>query len=228
MTWVRARRGLVRRRLPVVLHRQAPVRGGPAPAGRRPGLRRRDRGRVPAVPARPRRGARHGDAGRRGLRPQVRRAGGGEPDHRPDDRPSPPARASSSTSTGPSGPTPATPIACSAGPSSTGPPAPRPTLKERLLRAYFVEGEDVGDPDVLVAAAAEVGLPEDGARARCSTTAPAPSELTEALRVRRRGRDHRRADVRHRRPLVDPRGAGPGHVRPGDQAPTRRSRRASP
>jgi predicted DsbA family dithiol-disulfide isomerase len=33
-------------------------------------------------------------------------------------------------------------------------------VKERLLRAYFTEGRDVGDPDVLAALAAEAGLDE--------------------------------------------------------------------
>jgi predicted DsbA family dithiol-disulfide isomerase len=37
-------------------------------------------------------------------------------------------------------------------------------MKERLLRAYFTEGELVGDPDTLVRLAVEVGLPEDEAR----------------------------------------------------------------
>lgn len=36
-------------------------------------------------------------------------------------------------------------------------------LKERLLRAYFTEGEAVGQTDVLVRLAAEVGLPGAGA-----------------------------------------------------------------
>jgi predicted DsbA family dithiol-disulfide isomerase len=37
-------------------------------------------------------------------------------------------------------------------------------MKERLLRAYFTEGELVGDPDTLVRLAVEVGLEEDDAR----------------------------------------------------------------
>ena len=37
-------------------------------------------------------------------------------------------------------------------------------VKERLLRAYFTEGEPIGDPDRLVALAVEAGL--DGAEAR--------------------------------------------------------------
>jgi predicted DsbA family dithiol-disulfide isomerase len=38
-------------------------------------------------------------------------------------------------------------------------------LKERLLRAYFTDGLDVGDPDVLVECATEVGMPGPNVRA---------------------------------------------------------------
>ena len=38
-------------------------------------------------------------------------------------------------------------------------------VKERLLRAYFTEGEPIGDPERLVALAAEAGLDADEARA---------------------------------------------------------------
>ena len=41
-------------------------------------------------------------------------------------------------------------------------------MKERLLRAYFSEGELVADHDTLVRLATEVGLPEDEARATLS------------------------------------------------------------
>jgi predicted DsbA family dithiol-disulfide isomerase len=41
-------------------------------------------------------------------------------------------------------------------------------IKERLLRAYFSEGELVADHDTLVRLATEVGLPEDEARATLS------------------------------------------------------------
>jgi predicted DsbA family dithiol-disulfide isomerase len=40
-------------------------------------------------------------------------------------------------------------------------PVPQPVVKERLLRAYFVDGLDVGDPDTLAACAAEVGFDRD-------------------------------------------------------------------
>jgi predicted DsbA family dithiol-disulfide isomerase len=42
-------------------------------------------------------------------------------------------------------------------------------MKERLLRAYFTEGELVGDHATLVRLATEVGLPEDEARATLSS-----------------------------------------------------------
>ena len=38
-------------------------------------------------------------------------------------------------------------------------------LKERLLQAYFCDGLDVGDPDVLATLAGEVGMPADKVRA---------------------------------------------------------------
>ncbi len=38
-------------------------------------------------------------------------------------------------------------------------------LKERLLKAYFVDGLDIGDPDVLADCAAEVGMQRDAVRA---------------------------------------------------------------
>jgi predicted DsbA family dithiol-disulfide isomerase len=42
-------------------------------------------------------------------------------------------------------------------------------MKERLMTAYFTEGELVSDPDTLVRLAAEVGLPEDEARATATS-----------------------------------------------------------
>ncbi|MEP7114413.1 MAG: DsbA family oxidoreductase, partial [Ilumatobacteraceae bacterium] len=38
-------------------------------------------------------------------------------------------------------------------------------LKERLLQAYFIDGLDIGDPDVLATCAAEIGLDHDRVRA---------------------------------------------------------------
>jgi len=42
-------------------------------------------------------------------------------------------------------------------------------LKERLLKAYFTDGLDIGDPDVLAQCAAEVGLPAETVRAFLDT-----------------------------------------------------------
>ena len=47
---------------------------------------------------------------------------------------------------------------------TSGPPGSQAALKERLLAAYFVEGRNVGDPDVLVEIAAAAGLDADEAR----------------------------------------------------------------
>ena len=44
-----------------------------------------------------------------------------------------------------------------------GSPVDQSSLKERLLQAYFVDGLDIGDPDVLADCAAEVGLPRHDA-----------------------------------------------------------------
>jgi predicted DsbA family dithiol-disulfide isomerase len=40
-------------------------------------------------------------------------------------------------------------------------PVAQPVLKERLLQAYFHDGLDIGDPDVLAECAAEVGFDRD-------------------------------------------------------------------
>ena len=93
---------------------------------------------------------------------------------------SPPRRrrgGSSSTSTGRSGPTPVTPTACCGTPSERGPPGTQADVKERLLAAYFVEGRNVGDPDVLAEVAA-------ARRARRRRRRPVPRQR----RGRRRGR----------------------------------------
>ena len=44
-----------------------------------------------------------------------------------------------------------------------GSPVDQTVLKERLLQAYFVDGLDIGDPDVLADCAAEVGFPRQDA-----------------------------------------------------------------
>jgi predicted DsbA family dithiol-disulfide isomerase len=51
-------------------------------------------------------------------------------------------------------------------------------MKERLLRAHFVDGEAVGEPDTLVRLAGEVGLDADAVRAVLAT-----DELTDAVRA---------------------------------------------
>ncbi|MEI6497518.1 MAG: DsbA family oxidoreductase [Actinomycetota bacterium] len=43
-------------------------------------------------------------------------------------------------------------------------------MKERLLQAYFVDGLDVGDPDVLADCAADIGLDRDAVRAYLDST----------------------------------------------------------
>jgi predicted DsbA family dithiol-disulfide isomerase len=48
---------------------------------------------------------------------------------------------------------------------TSGPPGSQEALKERLLAAYFVEGRNVGDPDVLVEIAVAAGIDGDDARA---------------------------------------------------------------
>lgn len=44
-----------------------------------------------------------------------------------------------------------------------GSPVDQHDVKERLLQAYFVDGLDIGDPEVLADCAAEVGLPRQDA-----------------------------------------------------------------
>jgi predicted DsbA family dithiol-disulfide isomerase len=60
-------------------------------------------------------------------------------------------------------------------------------MKERLLRAYFSEGELVGDPDTLVRLATEVGVPEDEARATVSSDRFADSVRDDELTAQRLG-----------------------------------------
>ena len=43
---------------------------------------------------------------------------------------------------------------------------PQAALKERLMAAYFTEGADIGDLEVLAGCAADVGLDADVARSR--------------------------------------------------------------
>jgi len=43
-------------------------------------------------------------------------------------------------------------------------PARQATLQQRLMQAYFTDGDDVGEPDVLVRCAVDAGVPEETAR----------------------------------------------------------------
>jgi predicted DsbA family dithiol-disulfide isomerase len=52
-----------------------------------------------------------------------------------------------------------------------GSPVDQPAVKERLMQAYFHDGLDVGDPDVLADCAAEVGLDRDDVVAFLSSDA---------------------------------------------------------
>jgi predicted DsbA family dithiol-disulfide isomerase len=62
-----------------------------------------------------------------------------------------------------------------------GGPARQDALKERLLAAYFTDGLNVADPEVLVGAAAQVGLDAEEAR-RMLATDEGIAELDAALR----------------------------------------------
>jgi predicted DsbA family dithiol-disulfide isomerase len=55
--------------------------------------------------------------------------------------------------------------------SQAGAPVAQATLKERLLRAYFVDGLDIGDPDTLAACAAEIGFERHDVEAFLATDA---------------------------------------------------------
>ena len=62
----------------------------------------------------------------------------------------------------------------------TGPAGAQDALKERLLQAYFTDGANVGDPDVLARCAADVGLDGEAARRMLEDDTGA-TELTESL-----------------------------------------------
>ena len=65
-------------------------------------------------------------------------------------------------------------IACAAGAQSD--------VEERVLRAYFTEGRDIGDAEVLVSIAAEAGL--DRAAARVAIDEPMLHKEIAALEAR--------------------------------------------
>ena len=60
-------------------------------------------------------------------------------------------------------------------------------MKERLLRAYFTEGELIGDHDTLVRLAADVGLPEDEVRATLASDRFADAVREDELTAQRFG-----------------------------------------
>jgi len=60
-------------------------------------------------------------------------------------------------------------------------------MKERLLRAYFTEGQLIGDPETLVRLAAEVGLREDEARTTLSGDRFADAVRDDELTAQRMG-----------------------------------------
>ena len=140
-----------------------------SPARRRPDVRHADRRRVPPLPARSEGAAGHGDAGRRRLRPQVRRAGAGGGDHRPRHAGSPPPRASSSTSTGPSGRTPATPTACCGTPSSTARRRARTRSRSGCCRPTSPTAATSATPTCWSTRRSPPGSTHDGVR-RCLDT----------------------------------------------------------
>lgn len=60
-------------------------------------------------------------------------------------------------------------------------------MKERLLRAYFTGGEFLGDPEVLVRLAAEVGLDADEVRAALASGEYAPAVRQDEAQARALG-----------------------------------------
>ena len=72
-----------------------------------------------------------------------------------------PPTASTCASTSRAAATPSTPTGSCSWPRPHG---VQDAMKERLMRAYFTEGEPIGDPDTLARLALEVGLPEDDVR----------------------------------------------------------------
>jgi len=63
---------------------------------------------------------------------------------------------------------------------TSGPPGAQGALKERLMQAYFVDGGDVGDPDLLAGVAVESGLDEGSARSFLASD-EGTAELAESL-----------------------------------------------
>jgi predicted DsbA family dithiol-disulfide isomerase len=61
-------------------------------------------------------------------------------------------------------------------------PVPQDDMKERLLKAYFTDGLDIGDPDVLADCAADIGLDRDETIAFLDSDVGA-AEVAEELRA---------------------------------------------
>ena len=76
-------------------------------------------------------------------------------------------------------------------------PIPQADLKERLLQAYFIDGLDIGDPDVLADCAADVGFDRDEVLQFLDGDAGS-AEVAAMLHASARRRHHGRADLRHR------------------------------
>ena len=101
-------------------------------------------------------------------------------------------------------------------------------MKERLLRAYFTEGADVGRPrPSWPALAAEVGLDRARGRAAFLASDEGVAEVRDELARGAGAGHHRRADVRVRGPVGRARRAGPRHDAAGATARERAPLRAA-
>ena len=104
-----------------------------------------------------------------------------------------------------------------------------PQMKQRLMDLYFTEGGDLSDREVLVKAAADIGLNADDIRAKLASDADV--DLVEAGRQFGQGSRHRRRpDLHHRRCRGDfrrPGSAGAGERDRADRQQPRQVRRSS-
>jgi 2-hydroxychromene-2-carboxylate isomerase len=87
----------------------------------------------------------------------------------------------------------------------------------RVLKAFFVEGQDIGQIDVLTTLAGEVGLDQSGFEEALRTRKYQQAHQQALRHAYEEARRHRRSHVRDRQPGVD-RLAGPGNVGGGDRA----------
>ena len=220
-TW-REDRDLVRRRLPVVLRRQAPPGDGPG----RLRARRRRRGRLPLLRARPvRRPTVTSRDGRRSPA-QVRRAARtSAPDDHARRRRRRRGGPRCSGSARPCTPTRSTRTGCSTWPLESGGPALQRELKEALLSAYFVRGRERRRPR-RAPADRRRGRPRRGAGRRGpgrATSTPTRSQRRhrQAARVRRDRRAVLRRSTRSTASPAPsrPRSSARCSTRPGPSAP---------